>query len=651
MKTIKLKKIALSNWKAQTREVSFKEGATRISGRNAIGKSTIMKSWCWLLSSYTDANSNRNSELFDNRCELSPDTPKASVKAWLEIDGYETTIERVAIAKFTRKRGTNEYVKSSSDEYRLYIDDIETSAGDFSKWIESNICPADMVNYCVDGEFICNLAIDDKNKARSVLENIVGEINEKDFKGDYSIIQEELKRFDVEAIRERCKNSIKPLEKRSEEIDTLVESKENTIIELSKTDFGLIKSMIDGKKADIQKIDDEILGKATSIAPILGQRNKILDIINEKTIVLNERRNEYNSENYRSIQDLKNKIKGIEKENDEIKKRNYARAEQYDRDCLSLKRKKEELERLTARRDELLKERSEEKSRVFDEGHCAYCGQELPPELLEKAKQKFNDKKESKLSSIISLGKSVRSQIEDCKSEIEKLEAIVGMGIQVDPYLNYDELQEEYNMKNEEFVKFEDTDEYRLLFDEIESIKKTIPEIPNNDNEELTNAKRVILAEIEKLNRQYGAKDTIESLKKDVAYLKEDKVQVGIQIARFEGMIDACKRYVQEKADIISYRINGELHGCKVDMYSEQKDGTVVGDCVIKNEEGIKYSTMNNSDRIIVALEMQKLFMRHYGIVLPLWLDEASVFDSMHLPKSDSQIIYLFASDGELVVE
>ena len=85
MKTITLKKLEIKDFRAKTLSVSFGEYTT-ISGENGIGKSTIMKAWNWLLSGYTDSYSPMNSALFDDKNILTPDTPTASVKAWIDID-------------------------------------------------------------------------------------------------------------------------------------------------------------------------------------------------------------------------------------------------------------------------------------------------------------------------------------------------------------------------------------------------------------------------------------------------------------------------------------------------------------------------------------------------------------------------------------
>jgi AAA15 family ATPase/GTPase len=125
MKEVILKRIKLSNWKSLNLDVKFNDKSTKISAKNGVGKSSLIAGWNWLLSSYTNAVSPKNHELFDNREELTHETPIAGVKAWISIDDVDYTIEKTAQAKFTRKRGSNEWSKDSSDVYKVYIDEIE----------------------------------------------------------------------------------------------------------------------------------------------------------------------------------------------------------------------------------------------------------------------------------------------------------------------------------------------------------------------------------------------------------------------------------------------------------------------------------------------------------------------------------------------
>ena len=138
MKNIVILKLGASNFRGQNWEDSYKENEVRISGKNKSGKSTRYAAWCWLMSSFTDPNNPANSKLFDDRVELSKDTPVASVWAVISIDGVEYRLERTAKAAFSRKRGTSDYEKKPSDEYSYSIDNITFNATEFRDWLTAN---------------------------------------------------------------------------------------------------------------------------------------------------------------------------------------------------------------------------------------------------------------------------------------------------------------------------------------------------------------------------------------------------------------------------------------------------------------------------------------------------------------------------------
>ena len=639
-----LKSIELSNWRGQSRKVDFNEGITTISGMNSCGKSTIFHSWLWLMTSWTSAHDVKNFNLFDNRYEISPETPKASVKATIEIDGLTYTIQKIAEAKFTRKRGSDVYEKAASDTYIIKLDNIETSATAFNEWVTANIGPIELLPYCLDGNFFTEL-IEDKNKARKVLEDVVGEVKREDMKGDYSLIDEDMKRYSVEQIEERTKVELRPLKARMLEIPAIIESKEATYAEYKRVDYDAIMREIEAKKAEIEDIDNRILGNGKAIEPILGRRDEILEIINFKTLSLNDSKVAYLAKESAEINALKVKI-------DEIKRMNAM----VDTTNLSFERKKAELTariaryeaeivRLEARRESLIKDRDAVKARVFVDETCAYCGQELPFDMQEKARAKFNESRARELEDIVTRGKNNNLEIERGKTAIEEakadLAAIPMPSVKVDTA----ELEAELARLQSSFVPFENTDEYARLVKEIEDLKATMPELPTNDNEALTSAKRVLMNGLDELNRRYGLKYKADEIWKEIESLKQELRGVGASIAMLEGMIDKCKEFRQEKAAIVSFRVNDKLNGCSIDMWSMQKDGTLIPDVVLKGIDGVKFGSLNFSDQIKVRIEMQRLFMDSIGVELQIFIDEYSVCSDNKRPVIDGQSVCLYATN------
>lgn len=640
-----LKSLSLSNWRGQNHTIDFSD-TTTISGRNGAGKSSVMKAFYWLLTGFPSPIETKNFNLFDNRLPITPETPKACVKAVLNIDGFDYVIERKAEAKFTRKRGSNEMVKDASDTYELYIDNIETSATNFNKWINDNICPVEQIVYCLDGGFFTELLAGDKSKARKVLETIVGEITPEDMKGDYSIIAEDMKRFTVDAIMERAKAELKPWRERLAEIPAIIDSKEVTLAEYMAIDFDAILGEINKAKADIEDLDASILGRGKEIEPIMGERSRILNLVNEKVVAMNKARTTHDASEVAKLGDIKNAIQSIRTDNASIQSRNSMRKMEYESSVRSLEQKKKYLALLESTRESLLKERDEVKAMVFAGETCSYCGQELPYDKMEEAKARFNEKKTRELNNIVAKGKSNNEAIAETRAEIERLSSIVEKRYEEEPLKSLVKLEAEYARIRESIVPFESTEEYSRMKKEIEDLEATMPEIPSNDTSVLTNAKKVLMDTLEGLNRRYGLKTKADEIRKEIESLRVELRSVGSEIARLEGKIDKCKEYIQEKADVISFRVNGRLNDCVIDMWSTQKDGTLVPDTVLRGKDGVKFGSLNFAQQIKSKIELQMLFLRHFGISLPLWVDEATVFDSSNKPSFDNQTIFLYASDS-----
>ena len=654
MKTIKLKRLEINDFRAKSITIDFKE-STSISGENGVGKSTIMKAWNWLLSGYTDSYSPMNSALFDDSKELTPDTPTARVKAVVDIDDMEYTIERTATAKFTRKRGTTEYVKDTSDQYNFYIDNIEVKSNDFKQWIENNICQSDMVTYVLDGSFLTSMIEEDKKGSRKVLEKIVGEIKEEDFKGDYSILKEDMKKYTIEQIEERTKREIVPIKDRMSKIPALIDTHAATIAEYSSKDFDGIMKEIEKRKKEIEDIDNKILGNGDAIKPILGERNHLLDLINQKSAELNSERFKFNKANFDAEAELKKELDAAKAANNSSVSKYEFGKKLIEQKRVMAKYVKESIAAVEGAYNLAKKDLSEIKARVFTDDKCAYCGQELPEDMLNEAKEKFNARKKADIDSCVERGKSVARNKEALESKLasvnDEIEDLVDTLGDSPALVDVTEIEGRYNALKEENKgkRFEDTEIYSRLMGEIEEFKRNMPEIPENDNAALTEAKKVLMGTIDNLNREYGIKFKIEELKGKIKELKDEERELGSDLAILEGKLAKCAEYKQEKADIISYRINGKLKESTIDMWSRQKDGNLVPDVVLKGKNGVRFSSLNFSDRIRTCIDIQRMFMEHFGISLPVWVDESSCFSSNNFPIIEGQVIYLFASESPMI--
>ena len=97
MKQIKVKSISLSNFRGQTREVTFKDGRTDIVGSNGVGKSTIFEAFLSCIRG-VDSLNRTNYELYDNRLSFAPENAiPAIVEVVLSVDDKQRILRRQAV--------------------------------------------------------------------------------------------------------------------------------------------------------------------------------------------------------------------------------------------------------------------------------------------------------------------------------------------------------------------------------------------------------------------------------------------------------------------------------------------------------------------------------------------------------------------------
>lgn len=637
MKRIVLKSIRLENWASRNCKVVF-GNRTKIMGENKVGKSSIMFAWRWLLTSRIDAVHPANYELFDKNVPLSPDTPMAIVEAVIDIDGCEYVLTRKAEASFKRERGKSEWIKSPSDKYYTYIDNIEYTATQFGEWLENNIAPLDMLPFCIDGVFFSTLCEEDKKKGRKVLEKIVGEITEMDFNGDYSLIVDDLKKLPIEKIIERTKSELSSLKERSEKIPVELEVKENL---LSSWQSEIVDSeSIESAKKRIDELDKQIIELSNT-----EERNKILQEIHSIELSLSEQRNTYEYQQNVRVGQIKGQIREVSERNANIERtNNNLKMARRDNES-SLRSLGDLLYGLKKERELLLNKRDEVKGRTFVAEKCTYCGQDLPVEMVEDLRTKFNEQKEKELTAIVTQGKAVAEKIKDCESQIKALEESLSMPLLLHTPESTEELEKELAQVQKDFIPFESTNEYINANCEIQRLRASLPDTSNVDR--LIREKQEALQDFEKLLKKSALIDKINVLQKEIDALYDEQRKVGIESANKEGVIAKCNEWIEERANIISDRINGKSNGCEIQMYSVQKNGEKVPDCVMVDASGVPYGRTNTGEKMNMDIEMQKLFMRYFDIELPIFIDECSRFNPNNVPNMEQQHILIFATDDK----
>lgn len=621
MKQIVLKRIRLSEWKAKNLDVSFNDGATKISAKNEIGKSSLQQAWNWVLTGFTTPYTTRNSDLFDNRVELSPDTPEASVKVWVNIDGVDYTIERIAKAKFKRPRGQAEYVKDSSDTYITTVDDIEMTATNFATWVSEMIAPIDTILYALDGAFFSTLTVNDREKARAVLERMVGSITLDDYCGDYELIAEKLTKYTPEQIREQAASQMRPVKKRFDEIPAIIESKKEFIRYYNGKDWGALETILVATKESIEYIDEEMLGLSQKSAPILSRMAEVTDDRQKiKDSIISERET--------IIAELKKKLATIDEYNSKTMRDNaYKECERISCEA-KIKKLTEEISELLAEKETLLADATAEL--------CPTCGQQMPLEATET-------KKAERISAIDAKVKCLRIVTDGCHIKLASGE------LTPCDLVSTTDLEASIASYRAP-IDFGDNEEYKKLTEELNTLNTQAMEISDStDISDLKHRKGALLDIVETVSKELGIRDRLDVVASEINALRDERKALACEMAHLEGVQAKCQEYIEERANIISSRINSKLGGCQIRMFNIQKNGERIPDCVLTDSNGVNYATLSTSAKIRVNIDIQELFRKFYDISLITWIDECSIFDTEHLPTPDGQCCYLFAGDTHIL--
>lgn len=645
MKTIKLKKLTLQDWRAQSRTVEFTNN-TEITGRNESGKSSIFNAFLWVLMS-CDSDDRVNYKLFDEKEEQTYENSKtASVEAIIEIDGITYSLRKTAKAGWIRKKGREIYEKKPTDEYHFYIDQIERNATEYKSFIEETIAQFSKLKLMLNINHYLGM---DWKELRRIFEDLVGTIKEGDFKGDYSIIKNELAKYTPEQIKESIKGKIKPIKQAIESLPITIETLKSSLPEIE--DLEEVQQEIDDAKSQIEMIDKQLLGSSESLQKFIDKRNEELAKIGELESEYNKFKIEYeaNYRNERSI--VSEEIGKITFINAEISRENDKNKQTITNAKESLKLATSKLKKLNEYREQLLKQNEEVKAMQFTDDTCAFCGQKLPEEKLEELKAKFNANRDAKHKSIVVEGKANNLKIEQCKKEIAELEAIIEKGYEEKPLKDNSELEAKLRNLELEFVPYEQTIEGKGKMAVISDMKANLTVIPAQDNSALLNMKKSLMQDIETLSKKLGLKDEYDKQMAVIQSKQKELKDSAVELALLEGKINAVERYERERASIISFKVNNKFNYLKVEMTEVNKSGNIVDTCRVLDKKNIPATVTNTASRILIGIDLSISLQRFYGLCLPLFIDEAHTIDSENFPKVNTQIVKMWNNGKDFNVE
>lgn len=654
MKEIRIKTLELSNWRAQNKKITF-SGRTVISGRNRSGKSTTKDALLWLLTGY-DSEDRYNYQLFDTTVEA---TKENSVPAYVEgvfdIDGMEYTLKRMAEMGWSRPRGSDTYVKKTTDDYSFFRDGVALPSGEYTRFVESVFGPVQYLKFILNINYYMLL---DWKALRAAFAEVIGEVNDSDYTGDYTEISQLLATYkSLDVIKEYLKQRRTPLRdsvgtaERKGSLSIEIETMRDNLPDVSEADRARERCI--EIETMMLSIDKEMTGAADALQPYVERRRKETADIMKMRDDLSRREQEYE-------QSFRNAITDIDREIHNVNAENYLNRDQQERDKQDIaanERRLEELaldiKRLQDRRKMLLEENRRCLEQEFSGDKCSYCGQELPADMLEDARRLFEAEKEREHQEIVARGKRNNMEMERVKKEMEDISKMNGE-LAAKGYPAAKDTAGLDRQKQEllgSHVPFRESEEYAIMTKRIQQAEESLTEIPEADTSALRKKKEALLAEYRACSEKAGMISERDRMERRIADKEQDLKRSAVELAQIEGQLAKAEEMEREKAEIVRTRVKKFFSWCDVQMEQRQKNGGTAPACNIILE-GVPSQVSNTASKMLIGIDISNAFCRYLDTSLPMIVDNMeSMDDGYDMNPESRQEIFLARRDNDFMVE
>ncbi len=636
---LKLKQLIIKDFQG-IKEQSFNfdgQNAT-IYGQNGSGKTTTATALQWLL---FDKNlqgkqidvvplDKENNELYESI---------PHVTAVFDKDGQELKLTKESFPKYMKNKmtGAKEYTKSRTG--KQYIDDVPFTITNFKKEI-SEIIDEDIFKLVTNIHTFNDLHWTDRRK---ILFEVCGQLSDTEIiesNKELEPLIEILKNKSVEDQKKVIKDKLKKTNDDIEDIPVRINEATLSKVEVTNTDINVdeVKQQIADFESQIHSINNG--------SEEIELRNQISQKKNELKLL----EQNHSSDNQSNINNLKSKLSLEEsnKLNFESKVRMIKQSINDNKTNRELKLK--EYKEVDAEIKEV--EASEHVTTVDDT--CSCCGQALPPEKIESAKQKaleqFNKNKSTKLEQLNQRKQTLLEQGKQFKPTIEKLESdLQSEQKKVDDVQKViDSLKSRIESLSNELIPVNETNEYKSILEEINQLNHQRSNIAETNKEKVNAIREEIYKLDEKVlefNKYQASIDNnkrIDNRIKALRIQEEELISIKEELNYQLYLIDEFNR---TKVKTIEESINNKFKIARFKLFDEKKNGNIEETC-ITTFDGIEFGRgLNTAAMINVGLDIINTLTEHYNVYAPIFIDNAESVTNVY--QTNSQQIELKVSEDD----
>ena len=641
MTDIRIKRLSLENFKChKSLTLDFTGRSASVYGDNATGKTSIYDGLTWLLFG-KDSNGNG-----DKNIEIKPLSPSGevldhealtAVEAVLEVNGEEVSLRRTYREVWTTKRGSSEATyDGNTSEY--YIDGVPCKKNAFQERVNELVSEDTFRLLTSVSHFASGISWQER---RAVLFKVAGVMEDREILSTneaFSPLAQSLGRMSLEDYKKKLLSEKKQFTGTRTEIPARISECQKTIDDIQGLDFA-------GAQAEAERLQaraDGISGKLLSLEHDSAAEQKRLEIKEaqlELTALENENR-AYRAEQSTggvNIPSLNIRVTALQSQLTG-KKRSLEAESGY---IAQLDGK------ISASRSEWIRVNGEN----FTAGSCPTCGQALPQQQLEAARERFAQEKQKRLDTILANANDAKnakamaeSRFDSLQAEVMQLEAeMAGIRQQItEAAENKAEIRdmEDYTERRTaikgkiDALTGELADLMRSRYDAKEKLRRELAEVHEQIRENLATVSKEGLLDY--------SRERIESL-------REDARTAAQALEAIEKMLYLMDEYSRYKTRFVEDSVNSMFRIARFRLFREQTNGGVEDRCDVVYE-GVPYMNLNNGMKINVGIDIINTLSAAYGVRVPLFVDNAESVTKLETCNSQTVRLEVSKNDKELRV-
>lgn len=644
-KQIRIKAINVRNFKGLESFTLVANGQNvKVLGDNAVGKTTLVDAFLWNQFDKDSQNKKDFSIKTLDKANKEIHGLEHEAEVIYSIDGREKKFRKVFKEKWSKKRGsaTAEFTGHTTD---YYVDDVPVKKKEYSDEVAS-ILDEEIFKLLTNPSYF-NEKLHWKDRRKTLLE-IAGDITEEDVISSNHNLSKlpsilngrsiENHRKIIAARRTEINNELERIPVRIDEIQRSlpeVDGLDKTVLE---SDIVILNDSVDEKLTEVSNIrNGAAIGEIQKAIQQIDM--ELMDIRRDHESGTKERVHQLNAK----IQEEKSNIQILSSKIDNIKDRKRF-------NDMNINNADEKLKKLRVEWTDI---NSQEFTHESD-CECPSCGQSLPEEQVTAAKEKalaqFNLNKSKRLGEIDTQGKQAKATkqldidsnteltkeyeklssqvstkqeaVEGLQSQLETVEASV---IDITENTRYVTKLTEKKKLNEEIEQLRNESEQL-----IQSIQLNITDIKNNRNE---------------LQGQLARFTAVDQSTKRMEELMQQERDLASEFEKLEEQLYLTEEFIRTKVNLLEERINSRFKYAKFKLFEQQINGGLQETCETLFE-GVPYSSgLNNAARINVGLDIINTLSAHYGLTVPIFIDNAEAVTKFI--DTDSQIISLIVSEND----